>query len=111
MLSPADFIARDGDLTSLPREVITDPSQATGAVALARIGSGTLLRQDLLRSPSAVTIGQMVRVVAVGQGFTISSEGSAMNAAAPGQQVRVRLESGQIVAGVVKDNSTVEIQM
>jgi flagella basal body P-ring formation protein FlgA len=111
MLSAADLVAHDGDLANLPQAIVTDPSQAVGAVALARIGSGTLLRQDLLRSASSVTIGQTVRVVALGQGFTISSEGSAMNNAAPGQQVRVKMEGGQIVSGVVKDGSTVEIQM
>lgn len=111
VLSAADLLPREGDLSNLPRAVVTDPSQAVGALALSRIGAGVPLRQDLLRSASSVTIGQTVRVVALGQGFQISAEGNVMNNAAPGEQVRVKMASGQVISGVVKDGSTVEIQM
>ncbi|WP_232243401.1 flagellar basal body P-ring formation chaperone FlgA [Paraburkholderia sp. SOS3] len=111
MLTAADLVAHEGDLATLPQTVITDPSQAVGAVALVRIGAGLPLRQDTIRSAASVTAGQTVRVVASGEGFSISAEGSAMNNATPGQQVRVRTTNGQIVTGVVKDGSTVEIQM
>jgi flagellar basal body P-ring formation protein FlgA len=111
MLTAADLVARDGDLATLPQAVITDPAQAVGAVALARIGAGLPLRQDLLRSATSVTIGQTVKVVAAGEGFSISAEGSVMNNASPGQQVRVKTANGQIVTGIVKDGSTVEIQL
>jgi flagellar basal body P-ring formation protein FlgA len=111
LLSAADLVARDGDLSNLPQAIITDPSQAVGSVALVRIGAGLPLRQDTLRSATSVIIGQTVKVVAVGQGFTISAEGSAMNNATPGQQVRVKTANGQIITGIVKDASTVEIQL
>ena len=57
-------VARDGDLTVLPLAVITDPAQAIGATALARISAGLPLRQDLLKSAASVSAGQTVRVVA-----------------------------------------------
>ena len=59
-------VARDGDLTVLPLAVITDPAQAIGATALARISAGLPLRQDLLKSAASVSAGQTVRVVAAG---------------------------------------------
>jgi flagellar basal body P-ring formation protein FlgA len=111
LLTPADLTTREGDLSNLPRTIVTDASQAVGAVALAPISAGTPLRQDMLRSATSVTIGQTVRVVASGPGFTISSEGSVMNNASPGQQVRVKTAGGQIISGIVKDGSTVQIQM
>jgi flagellar basal body P-ring formation protein FlgA len=110
-LSAADLVPRQADLASLPRTVVTDPSQATGALALLRISAGLPLRTDMLRSASSVTIGQTVKVIAVGANFTISSEGSVLNNAAPGQQVRVRTSEGQIIQGVVKDANTVQIQI
>ncbi|MDF3112932.1 flagellar basal body P-ring formation protein FlgA [Burkholderia semiarida] len=110
-LSAADLVARDGDLTVLPLAVITDPVQAIGATALARISAGLPLRQDMLKSAASVSAGQTVRVVAVGPGFTISAEGSALANAAPGQSVRVRMAAGQIVTAVVKDAGTVEIPL
>ncbi len=111
VLTAADLTPRDGDLTMLPLAIVTDPSQAVGGTALMRVAIGLPLRQDMLRSASAVSIGQTVRVVAAGQGFTISSEGSVLNNAGPGQQVRVRMAAGQIVTGVVKDAGTVEIPL
>ncbi|AOJ11537.1 flagellar basal body P-ring formation chaperone FlgA [Burkholderia mayonis] len=110
-LSAADLIARDGDLTMLPLAVITDPTEAVGATALTRVAAGLPLRRDLLKSAASVSIGQTVRVVASGQGFTISAEGSVLNNAAPGQQVRVRMAAGQIVTAIVKDAATVEIPL
>ncbi|NTZ09702.1 flagellar basal body P-ring formation chaperone FlgA, partial [Burkholderia metallica] len=110
-LSAADLVARDGDLTVLPLAVITDPTQAVGATALARISAGLPLRQDLLKSAASVSAGQTVRVVAAGPGFTISAEGSVLANAAPGQSVRVRMAAGQIVTAIVKDAGTVEIPL
>lgn len=111
VFSAADLVARDGDLTGLPQAIVTDPSQAVGSVSLVRIAGGMPLRRDMLKSASAVSIGQTVRVVAAGEGFAISAEGSAMNNASPGQQVRVKTANGQIISGIVKDGSTVEIQL
>ena len=111
LLSAADLIARDGDLTLLPQAVITDPAQAVGSVALMRVSAGLPLRRDMLKSAEAVSIGQSVKVVAQGPGFAISAEGSAMNNAAPGQPVRVKTANGQIIQGIVKDAGTVEIQL
>ncbi|AOI99232.1 flagellar basal body P-ring formation chaperone FlgA [Burkholderia sp. LA-2-3-30-S1-D2] len=110
-LTAADLVARDGDLTVLPLAVITDPAQAVGAIALARISAGLPLRQDMLKSAASVSAGQTVRVVAAGPGFTISAEGSALANAAPGQSVRVRMAAGQIVTAIVKDAGTVEIPL
>lgn len=111
VISEADLVSRDGDLTMLPMSIITAPSQAIGSVTLMRVGAGLPLRQDMLKNAAQVTAGQMVRVVAQGNGFSISSEGSALSSGTPGQPVRVRTSAGQIVVGTVKDSGTVQIQM
>ncbi|PVX97389.1 flagellar basal body P-ring formation chaperone FlgA [Paraburkholderia unamae] len=110
-LSAADFMPLSGDLASLPQTVVTDPNQASGAVARMRISAGLPLRTDMLRSAASVIIGQTVKVIAVGTNFTISAEGSALSNAEPGQQVRVRTSGGQVITGVVKDAGTVQIQI
>ncbi|SKC54126.1 flagellar basal body P-ring formation chaperone FlgA [Paraburkholderia hospita] len=111
LLSAADLIARDGDLTLLPQAVITDPAQAVGSMSLMRVSAGLPLRRDMLKSADSVTIGQSVKVVAQGANFAISAEGSAMNNASPGQPVRVKTANGQIIQGIVKDGGTVVIQL
>jgi flagella basal body P-ring formation protein FlgA len=111
VLTAADLVARDGDLASMPQAVVTDPAQAVGATTLSRVPAGLPLRTDMLRSASSVAIGQTVHVVTNGTGFAISAEGSVMNNAAPGQQVRVKTAGGQIISGIVKDSQTVEIRL
>jgi flagellar basal body P-ring formation protein FlgA len=111
VVSEADIVGRDGDLTMLPMSIITAPSQAIGSVTLMRVSAGLPLRQDMLKNTASVTAGTMVRVVAQGDGFSISSEGSALSNATPGQPVKVRTSTGQILMGIVKDSSTVQIQM
>jgi flagella basal body P-ring formation protein FlgA len=111
VISDADIVGRDGDLTMLPMSIITAPSQAIGSVTLMRVGAGLPLRQDMLKNSAQVTAGQMVQVVAQGDGFSISSEGSALSNGTPGQPVRVRTSTGQILMGIVKDSSTVQIPM
>lgn len=110
-LNAMDLTAREGDLANLPQTVVTDPTQAIGAVALMRISPGLPLRTDMLRSASSVVIGQTVKLIAVGPNFSISADGQVLNNAAPGQQVRVRTAEGQIVTGVVKDAATVQVQI
>ncbi|SAL49504.1 flagellar basal body P-ring biosynthesis protein FlgA [Caballeronia peredens] len=111
VLSNADLVAREGDITAMPQAIVTDAAQAVGAVALSRVPAGLPLRTDMLRAATSVSIGQNVHVVTGGTGFTISVEGSAMNNAAPGQQVRVKTAGGQIITGIVKDSQTVEVSL
>ena len=111
VISEADLVPHDGDLTMLPASIVTVPSQAVGSITLMRVSLGFPLRQDMLKSAAQVTAGQSVRVVAQGDGFSISSEGSALSNATPGQPVRVKTSTGQILMGIVKDSSTVQIQM
>ncbi|WP_050453214.1 flagellar basal body P-ring formation chaperone FlgA [Candidatus Burkholderia verschuerenii] len=111
VLTDADLVTREGDLTAMPQAIITDPTQAVGATALSRIGANLPLRTDMLRASTAVSIGQSVHVVTDGVGFAISADGSVMNNASPGQQVRVKMTGGQIITGIVKDNQTVEVRL
>jgi len=53
----------------------------------------------------------VVRITARGAGFVISSEGQALDDAAPGAMVQVRTTSGQIVSGVVRSAGMVEVQL
>lgn len=100
-------IVRAEDLGSLSSDTLqagtlTDSSQAIGKVMKFGVGKGQLLRQDMLRAPYTVIQGQTVQLLAIGQGFTIRSEGQAMSNAAEGETATARTSSGQKVSGVVK---------
>ena len=109
IVGPADLGQRRGDLTALADNILTDGTQAMGHTTRFAVAAGTPLRGGMLRVPHAVRQGQTVPVISAGPGFRVSSEGRAMNNAAPGESVRVRLANGQVVTGIAQPGGTVEV--
>jgi flagella basal body P-ring formation protein FlgA len=105
----ADLKRERGDLAALPEATITDPAQAVGQHVRIAVGAGTPLRSTHLRLPPAVRQGQNVKVVSKGPGFSVSSEGRALNGAGAGETVRVRMPGGQVVSGIARNGGVVEI--
>jgi flagella basal body P-ring formation protein FlgA len=67
------------------------------------------LRSDQLIAPWVVQQGQSVKMQSSGPGFSVSSEGKALNNAAAGQLVQVRTNSGQTVSGIARPGGIVEV--
>ena len=109
-VTPADLEVRQGDLSTLPKAVITDPAQVVGAVTANRIAAGSPMRSDLLKKSIAVKSGQTVTVAVEGDAFQISSEGKVLADAAIGNTVQIRLRNGQVVSGLVRSGDTVVLQ-
>lgn len=110
LIGPADVVLQKADLAQLPAGIITEPGQAIGKTLSSSITSGLPLRQDLLRSPVVVLQGQTIKLLARGPGFSVSSEGKALAAAADGQVVPVRTHSGQIISGIARPDGVVEVR-
>lgn len=108
-IGPNDIARIRGDLTTLPPGIITDPSQAVGRTAGISLALGTPLRQDALRTVQAVQQGQMVRLVSIGSGFRVSTEGRALSNGGEGQVIQARTPAGQTVSGVAKMGGIVEV--
>jgi flagella basal body P-ring formation protein FlgA len=109
LLTAADFAIRKGDLTQLPPGIVTDLNQAIGMTMAGSIPFGSPLRQDMLRAQIAVKQNQPVKLVSNGRGFSISAEGRALGNALEGQRVQVKNHSGQIVSGIARAGSIVEV--
>lgn len=107
----SDLAAREGNLVTLPRGVVVDANAILGMRTRYRISAGQPVKAAALRSGDAVTRGQTVRITAHGPGFRVSSEGEALGDAPPGAPVQVRTESGQIVSGVVRNATLVEVAL
>ncbi len=105
----ADLRRETGDLAALPDATLTDPAQAVGHHVRIAVAAGAPLRADHLRLPPAVRQGQNVKVISRGAGFTVSSEGRALNGAVAGEQVRVRMPGGQVVTGLARNGGVVEV--
>lgn len=98
-----------GDLASLPPGIFTDASQVIGQTVGNSLAAGTILRQEMLRSPVVIRQGQTVRMVSNGQGFSITAEGRALTNASVGQVVQVKAANGSVVSGIAKNGGEVEI--
>jgi len=110
-ITPDALAPRDGDLVNLPPGAVTDGQSIIGMTASYRIASGQAIKLASLRSPGTIQRGQTVRVNAHGRGFSVSTEGVAMESAAPGSTVQVRTSSGQIVSGIVQRTGNVEVPL
>ncbi len=94
----------------------TDPAVGSSEAAIGRtlqrsLGAGDAIRQADLKTRQLFATGDTVRIVAVGPGYAVSSEGQAMGPGLEGQNARVRTESGRIVTGTVTGERRVELPL
>lgn len=104
-----DLATQSGDLSELPARTLTDARLAVGKVAAAPIPAGRPLHADMVKALTVIRLGQTVKVISRGAGFEVASEGRALNNAAEGQLVQVRLNSGQVVSGMAKSSGSIEV--
>lgn len=109
LVGAIDIVSRSGDLSSLPANILTDQAQAVGKTVKNGVAAGQPLRSDFLIAPWAVQQGQSVKLVSKGSGFSVSSEGKALNNAVDGQVAQVRTASGQTVSGIARPGGVVEV--
>jgi flagella basal body P-ring formation protein FlgA len=108
VLNANDFSLQSGELGQ--PGILTDPAQAIGKTLKFGIGAGQVLRQDMLRAPFVVTQGQTTEVRVRSAGFSVRSAGQALNNGAEGQNVQVRMASGQVVSGFAAADGSVEVR-
>jgi flagella basal body P-ring formation protein FlgA len=77
---------------------------------VAALPAGATLRPDMLRAPFAVAQGQSVKLLFLGEGFRVSSEGRSLSNASIGQPAQVRTASGKVVKGTVQAPGVVEVR-
>jgi len=100
-----------GRLDQLPPRTMLDVNQAQDAVSLRDVAPGQPIQLSMLRQAWRVKAGQQVMVVANGDGFSINSEGKALNNAGVAQNARVRMSSGQVVSGTVGPDGNILINL
>lgn len=108
-IAESDIDRVPGDLAELPTGILTDPAQALGQSYRISLPANRPLRADMLSPPLVVRQGQSVKVVSEGAGFKVANEGRALNNAAAGQVVQVRLASGKNIRGIAKSDGTITV--
>ncbi|UKJ22933.1 flagellar basal body P-ring formation protein FlgA [Enterobacter mori] len=111
VLQASSVTLKRGRLDQLPPRTMLDINQAQDAVSLRDMAPGQAIQLSMLRKAWRVKAGQQVMVVANGDGFSINSEGRALNNAAVAQNARVRMSSGQVVSGTVDSDGNILINL
>ena len=91
--------------------IIALPEQWQGMQAAFTLLPGQAIRQHAVKPPQAFAVGSEVKVVTSGIGFEMSATGQAMSTGLVGQQARVKLSNGKVVAGVVRAEGSVFINI
>lgn len=108
VLSSDDYTLRKGEMSQ--PGLLFDPAQAIGKILKYSIGAGQVLRQDMLREPFVIHQGQTVKLHARGNGYLLSTEGFAMNDAAAGQWIKIKVTSGQLISAIATTDGNAEVK-
>ncbi len=111
VINDNDLQAREGDLLRLANGIVHDRELLIGSITTRRIGPGSPIKANALRSADSIERGQNIRLEARGAGFVVNSHGVALEGGEPGTQIKVRTASGQAVSGTVLNAGTVLVLM
>ena len=93
------------------QSVLADPEMWVGQTATRALRTGMVLRHGMVRPSQVFQAGSMVRIVAQGPGFQVTSGGQALSAGVVGEMARVRVDNGRVVSGLVLDMRTVQVNL
>ena len=111
VLTAADASEAEVDWAAEAAPVVSNPDQWVGQVAARQLMAGQTVRQSMVRAPSVFRAGAQVRVLAQGPGYAVTSSGQALANGAVGQTVRVRMDNGRVVSGIVKEDGTINVSL
>lgn len=111
VLTANDATEAEVDWAAETAPVMANPDHWVGQVAARQLVAGQALRQSMVRAPQLFRAGAQVKVVAQGPGYAVTSAGQALSAGAVGQTVRIRMDNGRIVSGIVNEGGTVDVTL
>ena len=111
-LEPRDLVFEVRDLEQGPSGYLTDPFQAVGKRLKRPLRLGSPVTDSVLEEIQLVERGQRVWLVVESGRLSVRLMGTALEAGAPGDRIRVQNdESERIVQGVVGDDGLVRVAM
>lgn len=111
VLTANDAAEAEVDWAADAAAIVANPDQWVGQIASRPLVAGQAVRQSMVRAPSLFKAGAQVRVVAQGPGYAVTSAGQALSAGAVGQTVRVRMDNGRTISGIVGENGTIDVTL
>lgn len=111
VLSAANATEAEVDWAADSATILGHPDLWMGQVAARQLIAGQALRQSMVRPPQLFQAGARVKVVARGAGYAITSSGQATTSGGVGQTVRVKMDNGRVINGIVSEDGTVAVAM
>ncbi|OTA17379.1 flagellar basal body P-ring biosynthesis protein FlgA [Xenorhabdus vietnamensis] len=110
-LTEKDFQVKTGSSDKLPNDIIRNRKAIQNGIAIRNIPAGQFITRNMIRRPWAIKAGQNVVVTVDGHHFQVRYEGKAINNAASFDNIRVRLNSGQVIIGKAQENGSVKMML
>lgn len=111
VLQAGDWKAVMADLGSQSQDTIEDGQSLENKELVRFIRAGNPIRLNDLREVTVIRTGDQVKLILVGQGFSVTATGQAMANAAVGGTVRVRTAEGKVLQGTVVTAGQVEVTL
>ena len=99
------------DLAERTDAAIGSADRAIGRTLQRSLSAGDAVRLADLKTRQMFNTGDMVRIIGIGPGSAVSSEGQAMGPGLEGQNARVRTDSGRIITGTATAERRVEVAL
>ena len=99
------------DIAAAPGAAVPDPMLAVGRTLGRSVAAGATLRQTDLKARQFFAAGETVRVTAIGQGWSVETEGQAIGPGIEGQNVNVRTEAGRLLSARPTGDRQVEVTL
>ena len=106
-----DMTQAEVDLAEDSSAAVSDSRLAVGRTLARAINPGQSLRQAHLKARQWFQAGETVKLVAVGAGFSVSSDGEALSPGIEGQPARIKTESGRVLTGLPAGDHRVELAL
>ena len=110
LISEADLVEEQRDVTRLVSGYISDKQQLVGQRLKSQLLAGRILTPRLLKADVAIRRGQSVTLIVRSGDISIQMGGKALTDGAVSQRIRVENNnSGRIVEGIVRSREHVEV--
>jgi flagella basal body P-ring formation protein FlgA len=111
VLDAGQLAQAEVDIAAAPGAVVPDPMLVVGRTLGRALAAGATLRQTDLKARQFFAAGETVRVTAVGQGWSVETEGKAVGPGIEGQNVNVRTEAGRLLSARPSGDRQVEVTL
>jgi len=111
ILSQADLREAEVDIAAESGSVFTQAESVVGRTLMRAVSAGDAVHSNILKQRQWFAAGETVRVLAMGDGYTVESEGTAQSPGREGEVIRVRLANGRVVTGRATGERRVEFDL